>query len=122
MRNRETKIKRSIGVRILRILLTTILVLLLLFVSIVLLIQTAPVQNYIRGKAVTWLEKKLKTRVAVDKIYVGFPKDVVLEGIYVEDRQKDTLISAGKIKVDISLIKLLSSEIEINDLFLGDIT
>ena len=122
MANQEKKIKKPIGVRILRILLKTVLILLLFFVALVLLIQTAPVQNFIRGKAVAWLEKKLNTRIAVEKIYIGFPKDVVIEGIYIEDREKDTLLSAGKIKADISLLKLLRSEIEINDLFFDNIT
>ena len=114
--------KRSTGKRILRILLKTVLILLGFVILIVILIQTSPVQNFIRGKAVTWLEKKLNTKVDVGKIYIGFPKDVVIEKIYIEDLEKDTLLSAGKLKVDISLLKLLSNDIEINDVTLKDVT
>ncbi|MES1222760.1 MAG: translocation/assembly module TamB, partial [Bacteroidota bacterium] len=102
--------------------LKTFLFLLLFFILLVLLIQTAPVQNFIRAKAVSWLENKLKTRVEVGRIYIGFPKDIVLEKIYVEDQSKDTLFSGGKIKADISLFRLIKGNVAINDLLLDNIT
>lgn len=114
--------KKSIGRRILRIVLKTVMILLGFVILIIILIQTPPVQNFIRGKAVTWLEKKLNTNVDVGKIYIGFPKDVVIEKIYIEDLEKDTLLSAGKLRVDISLLKLFSNDIEINNVSLKEVT
>ena len=70
--------------RIIRILLKTILFLLIFLVAIALLIQTAPIQNFIRGKAVSWLENKLKTRIEIGRITIGFPKNVVIENVYIE--------------------------------------
>jgi hypothetical protein len=122
MTEQYQKIKKSIGRRLLRITLKTILVLLVFFIVLLLLIQTAPVQNFIRGKAVAWLQHKLKTKVEVGRIYIGFPKDVVLENIYVEDLSKDTLFSGGKIKLDISLFKLIKGNTEFNDIVLDNIT
>jgi hypothetical protein len=110
------------GGRLLRIALKTILFLLLFLILIVLLIQTEPVQNFIRGKAVTWLQNKLKTRVDVGRVYIDFPKNIVLENIYLEDQTKDTLFSGGKIKADISLLKLIKGNVEINDVWLDNIT
>jgi len=114
--------KRVTGKRILRIFLKTALLLLGFLILIIILIQTPPVQNFIRGKAVTWLEKKLNTKVEVGKIYIGFPKDVVIEKIYIEDLGKDTLLSAGKLRLNIALFKLLRNDIEINDVSLKDVT
>ena len=122
MRGQSPKIKRSIGGRLLRIALKTILFLLLFLILIVLLIQTEPVQNFIRGKAVTWLQNKLKTRVDVGRVYIDFPKNIVLENIYLEDQTKDTLFSGGKVKADISLLKLIKGNVEINDVWLDNIT
>ncbi|MCW3119660.1 MAG: translocation/assembly module TamB, partial [Chitinophagaceae bacterium] len=122
MNNDMDKQRRPLGVRIIKIMLKTVLFFLVFFVVLVLLVQTAPVQDFIREKAVTWLEKKLNTRVAVGKIYIDFPKDVVIENLYLEDRNKDTLLSGGKIKADITLFKLLSSQIEINEVYLESIT
>ncbi len=55
------KKKRSLGKKILRITLKTFLFIFLFFILLILLIQTAPVQNFIRKKAVSWLQQKLDT-------------------------------------------------------------
>ncbi|WP_276483792.1 translocation/assembly module TamB domain-containing protein [Paraflavitalea pollutisoli] len=104
-----------------RILLKTFLIILGILILIILLIQTPPVQNFIRGKAVTWLQKKLDTKIEVGKIYIGFPKKIVLEGIYIEDKQKDTLFYGGKMKFDVNLWRLLKSELVVKEINLEDL-
>ncbi len=91
-----------------------------LLILIAVLIQLPPVQNFAKDKAVTFLQDKIKTPVRLDHISISFPKEVVIEGLYLEDQSKDTLISAGKIAVDISLFKLISSEVEISSFELKD--
>jgi hypothetical protein len=72
---------------------------------------------------VAYLEKKLETRVEVGRIYVGLPKNVVLENIYIEDRQKDTLFAGGKIKVNIGIWQLVTkNEVNIHSIALENIT
>lgn len=104
-----------------RIILKTILIILGIFILLLVLIQTPPVQNFLRGKAVSWLQKKLQTRVEVGKLYIGFPKKIVLEGIYVEDRQKDTLFYGGRMKFDVNLWKLFKSELVVHQIDLEEI-
>src|ERR1022692_1160518 len=101
MTEKAPKIRRLIYKRILRIFFIVLAILLLLIVSLVLLIQTAPVQNILRGKAVSYLQSKLHTKVAVGKIYIGFPKNIVLRDVYFEDQQHDTLFSGWKLSVNI---------------------
>lgn len=113
---------KTLAGKILRIVFKTLLVIILLFATIAFLITTPPVQNFIKGKATAWLSKKLETKVAIGKIYIGFPKKVVLENIYVEDRQKDTLLSGGRVAVDVSMMKLLKSELEISDIQVSSLT
>ena len=105
-----------------RIILKTFLVILGIVILLLVLIQTPPVQNFLRGKAVTWLQKKLQTRVEVGKLYIGFPKKIVLEGIYLEDRQKDTLFYGGRMKFDVNLWKLLDNELIVQEINLEEIT
>ncbi len=121
---KETKphTKRSVPGRILRILLTIIISLFLLVVVILVLIQTPPVQNFLLKKAQSYLQGKLKTRVELGKIYIGFPKSIILEDIYLEDQKKDTLLLAQRLKLDVSMMKLLHSELEINDIDLNGMT
>ena len=114
--------KRSTAGKILRILFKTVLILILVFATIALLILTPPVQNFIKNKATTWLSNKLQTKVAVGKIYIGFPKKVVLEKIYVEDKTKDTLLAGGRVKVDVSMLKLLSNELEVSSVEISELT
>ena len=114
--------KRSVFRRISRILLTTILSIFLLLVVVLVLIQTPPVQNFLLKKAQSYLQNKLQTRVELGKIYIGFPKSLVLEDVYIEDRTKDTLLMAQRLKMDVSMMKLLKSELEINDVRLTGLT
>lgn len=115
--------KKNIWKRVGRVVLKTILFIFLFFILIVALILTPPVQNFIRKKAVSYLENKLHTTVRIDKIAIGLPKKVVLEGIYIEDQHKDTLLYGGSIKVDIALLDIIfNGDITINQLQLKDIT
>ncbi|WP_298221057.1 translocation/assembly module TamB domain-containing protein [Flavobacterium sp.] len=104
-----------------KILLWTILSLFMLCLLLVLIIQIPYVQNKIKDKAVTYLEGKIHTKVMIGHINIGFPKDVMLERVYLESQQKDTLLYGRKIAVNISLFKLLNSEVEINSIDLSGI-
>jgi hypothetical protein len=86
------------------------------------LIQTGPVQNYGRSKIEAYLENKLHTKVRIGNLYIGFPSRIILKNVYLEDRRKDTLLSGGKIQVDISMLRLFSSEFRVNYLELDNIT
>ncbi|MCY7420968.1 MAG: AsmA family protein, partial [Chitinophagaceae bacterium] len=116
------KIKRNLLARIGRIIAIVLLSLITLIVLVLLLIQTGPVQNFGRKKIVSFLEKKLDTKVAINRLSIDFPKMLVLEGVYIEDKQKDTLLSGNQLKVDIDMFKLLESEIQINQIKLNGIT
>lgn len=93
-----------------------------LVVLMFLLIQTAPVQNFARKKIVSFLENKLKTKVQIKGLDIEFPKMLVLQGVYIEDRTKDTLLAGNQLKVDIDMLKLLHKEIQINEINLNGIT
>ncbi|KGO91954.1 translocation/assembly module TamB domain-containing protein [Flavobacterium subsaxonicum] len=92
-----------------------------LFLLIVLLLQVPAVQNYVKDKAISYLEGKIGTEVRIDKIEIGLPKKVILEGVYFESQQGDTLLAGDKLAVDISLLKLMSNEVEINSVDLQGI-
>ena len=122
MQAEKTPKKRSVVAKIARIFGIFILSLILLVVLILILIQTGPVQNFGRKKLVSFLETKLKTKVQINHLDIDFPKMLVLEGVYIEDRTKDTLIAGKQLKVDIDMMKLVKSEIQINEINLNGIT
>lgn len=87
-----------------------------LLIAIALLIQIPAIQNELTQKAVTFLEDKIGTKVALGGIYIGFPKNIVLEGIYFEDEAGDTLLYAGKLDINSDLWALTRSEILLNNI------
>ncbi|MFT4024161.1 MAG: hypothetical protein QM664_10305 [Flavihumibacter sp.] len=66
------------------------------------LLQTTPVQNYIARQAANRLSKALKTEVKVSHIDLAFFNTLELKGTLVRDLQKDTLLYAGSLKVNIT--------------------
>lgn len=108
--------------RFARITLKTLLFLSLFVLLILILVQTPLVQNVFRKKVITYLEKKLNTRVEIGKIRISLPRKLTLENIYLEDQQKDTLIAGGTIRANIDFFKLLSNTVEVSDLRFQNVT
>jgi hypothetical protein len=108
--------------KIFKVLAWIVLSIISLFLLVLILIQLPSVQNYGRKKIVSFLEKKIGTPVTIAHLDIDFPKLIVLEGVYFEDENKDTLLAGKKLKVDISLLKLLKDKVEINEISLNGIT
>lgn len=92
-----------------------------LLILVLILIQIPAVQNFAKDKVVAYLQNKLKTKVAIDKLTIAFPKQIVLKGVYFEDQRKDTLLAGKEVRVDIALLKLLSNEVNVDYLELNGI-
>jgi len=124
MRNRrpEHTPRRSVLRRSFRILLKVFLTLIIIVVIVVILVQTPYVQNIVRGKAEKYLSRKLHTRVNIGGLYVGFPRTIQLKNIYIEDLQKDTLLSAGTIGVDLKMWGLLHNTLDIEKIQVEGLT
>ncbi|RKR09187.1 uncharacterized protein DUF490 [Flavobacterium sp. 90] len=105
----------------LRVLLWCVASIIVLLLLLIVLIQVPSVQNYVKDKAITYLQGKIKTKVSLDHISIEFPKDVVLEGFYFEDQKKDTLLAGKRLQLDVDLFKLVSSELEINSVALENV-
>ncbi|WP_281336487.1 translocation/assembly module TamB domain-containing protein [Flavobacterium eburneipallidum] len=106
----------------LRILLWCTVAIVGFLLLLIVLIQVPAVQNFAKDKAITYLNNKIKTKTTLDRIAISFPKNIVLEGFYFEDQNKDTLLSGKRLEVDIDLFKLLSNEVEINSVALENVT
>lgn len=92
-----------------------------LVLLIFLALQIPAVQNWVKDKAVAFLEKKLGTDVEVRKLSIQFPKGVSLEGVYFEDQKGDTLLAGERLAVQLSMLKLLKSEVEVQSVELEGI-
>ncbi len=113
---------KKYGSLFLKIVLWLIVSVIALVLLIVVLIQVPAVQNFAKDKAVSFLEGKIHTPVRIGHISLGLPKLIVLNDVYFEDQKKDTLLAGEKLKVDISLLKILNNQIEVNEVDLQGIT
>ncbi len=111
---------KKIFVKSTKIIAWILLSVFLLFVVLVILIQIPSIQNKIKDQAIQYLEGKIGTKVALQRIEIGFPKKIVVKGLYLESQQQDTLLYADNLAVDISLFKLLNNTIELNSIALDN--
>ena len=92
-----------------------------LFLLIVLALQIPYVQNKVKDAAVSYLESKIKTKIAVGSIEIGLPKKVILNDFYFEDQSKDTLLAGKFLNIDIDLFQLFSNKVQVNSIELENI-
>lgn len=93
-----------------------------LLILLLILVHIPSVQNFTKEKVVSYLQEKIQTKVTVDSLSFGITKKIILKGVYFEDQKKDTLLSAKKLAVDISLLQLLNNKIQINSVELEEAT
>ncbi|MBU3928547.1 MAG: translocation/assembly module TamB [Bacteroidetes bacterium] len=108
MSKRHSFIKKS-----LHVILWMIFALLIFLISIAVLIQVPAIQTKIVHSAASFVRNKTHTKVDIRKFRISFPKSVVIEGLFLEDLKKDTLLYAGELKINIALFDLLYNKINI---------
>jgi len=106
----------------LKVILYVVLSFVLLFIVIALLIQIPAIQTKIVHYATSVVSDKTHTKVELKKISISFPKSLVIEGLYLEDTKKDTLLYAGKLKVNVSFMGLFNKKIHVRSFALEEVT
>ncbi|WP_118951305.1 translocation/assembly module TamB domain-containing protein [Taibaiella helva] len=69
---------------------------------LVILVNFTPVQNFIAQKAVGYLSDKLGTKVTLKHVRIDLLNAATLEGLYIQDKQGDTLLYAGEARLRIT--------------------
>lgn len=82
------------------------------------LLRTPKVQTFITQKITTQLSDQLQTKLSIEGVDIDFFKKVVLEGIYLEDQQQDTLLYADRLRADIGIFALFGKEIVLDEILL----
>ncbi len=108
--------------KVIKIAVWLIISIILLLICIALLIQIPFIQTKIVGVATSFVSNKTHTRVEIKKISISFPKSIVIQGLFLEDLNKDTLLYAGKVKVNLAFKDLLNNNIHIRSFALEDVT
>ena len=96
--------------------LRIILVLFTLVVLVMILLYIPAIQNFVKGKAEQYVNRNLDMKLSVGRILLKFPLDLAVENIYLGQTEKDTLLYADVIQVNVALTELLKKEIEVRRL------
>jgi len=97
----------------------SIVVLLLLLNGIV---RLPRVQQAITNKALSIVSEKVDTKISLKHIYINFPTDIELGGLYLEDQQQDTLLYLQELTVDAALWRLLKKEVRLEEINLSGLS
>lgn len=98
---------------ILRRTLITIISIVVFLLLLIFSIRIPAVQNFIKDKLVVYLEKKIHTKVSLERVYIGFPNSLVMENLYLEGQNIDTLLAVKKLDVGLHIFKLINSKADI---------
>jgi hypothetical protein len=87
--------------------LITLTAIILLLVGTLLSLRLPFVQQKITNYATSYMEGETGATLKIDRLFVTFLGAAQLEGIYIEDQQKDTLLYSKSIVVDVAWAPLL---------------
>lgn len=82
--------------------------------------KSARIQTFLAQKAAYVLSESLNTRVSIDGVDFEFLNKLVLEGVYIEDQQKDTLLYVGKLKCLIGGFDSRKNYLQLNGIVLDN--
>ncbi|MDT0641784.1 translocation/assembly module TamB [Zunongwangia sp. F363] len=89
---------------------------LILLLLIILFIRSPWGQGIIKDKFISNLSEKTNTVINVDKLFITFSGGISIEGLYLEDKQGDTLVYSNSLEADIPLWPIISgNEIGIDE-------
>lgn len=91
--------------------------LLLFLLLVVLFIRSPWGQDIIVSKVVDYISGKTNTTVAIDKLFLSFSGNLVLEGLYLEDKKGDTLVHSRSLEANVPIGPIIwGNTLKINNL------
>ncbi|GAA4820935.1 translocation/assembly module TamB domain-containing protein [Algivirga pacifica] len=96
--------------------------LLLLLILIFGVLKLPFVQEKVVEMALTYVRGKVNTEVSLDRIVLDFPTSLVLEGVYVEDQQQDTLLAVDRLEAAMGVRSLWMKKISVSEINLQGVT
>jgi len=87
-----------------------------------LLLHIPAVQRSIIHRVLSSVTEKTNTRIDVGYVSIAFTHSIVLNDIFIENSERDTLLSIGSVKVDINLLGLLTRTINVTNIRLDSVT
>lgn len=103
--------------RTFRFVVKSIFIVILLFVLLVLFIRSPWGQNIIINQLTNYVSSKTNTTFTVERFYLSFDGNLVIDNLYVEDQARDTLLFSKYLEIDIPLMPIIrKNQIKIEDI------
>ncbi|EDP97905.1 translocation/assembly module TamB domain-containing protein [Kordia algicida OT-1] len=104
---KKKKTKKSLFWKIVK---RSILVLFILFIALILFIRSSWGQDIIVNQVTSYISDKTNTKVSIDKLYLSFSGNLLMEGLYMEDKAGDTLVYSKNLEASIAILPLIKRE------------
>ena len=82
-------------------------VLILLLVALILFIRSPWGQDVVIQRAAKYVSKKTNFTVEIEKLFITFDGNIMLNGLYLEDNKGDTLVYSKSLEANVPLLPLL---------------
>jgi hypothetical protein len=95
-------------------------VLIIVLITVYFVLQLPSVQNWMVHKTTNYLSEQLGTRVELKRVDIEFFDNIILEGLYIEDLNGDTMLVAQKFSAGLSgnFFSILWNRLEFNEVSL----
>ena len=93
-----------------------------LVILVVIALQVPAVQDAIARQVIGSITAKTHSRIEIGAVRMAFTHSVVLEDVFVESLQRDTLLHIQTLTVDIDLLGLLSNDITLRNIRIDSLT
>ena len=107
--------------KILKRTLITIISIVVFLILLIFSLRIPAVQNFVKDKLIVYLQDKIKTKVSLDKVYIGFPNSLVMENLYLKGQDIDTLLAVKKLDVGLDMWQLIHSKADLTSIDLEDV-
>lgn len=104
---KEEKKKKPKKHKVLRIIGWIFGVLIILFVLLVLFIRSPWGQDIIVQRAAKYVSGKTNTKVEIEKLFITFDGNIMLNGLFLEDKKGDTLVYSKSLEADVPLLPII---------------
>lgn len=102
--------------KILKRTLITIISIVVFLILLIFSLRIPAVQNFVKDKLIVYLQDKIKTKVSLDKVYIGFPNSLVMENLYLKGQDIDTLLAVKKLDVGLDMWQLIHSKADLTSI------
>ena len=92
----------------------------LFIIAVVVVLQLPTGQDFVARRAESYLRGKLHTDVRIAKFRTDFRHALNLDGVYLADQRRDTLLSVGHLGLDLDIWALLHKQINVSSVELND--